>query len=230
MKLTFLSGRFRQSCRQWLTPTSRRQVSRRGMSDCSRQVQQLEDRALLHAGNEDLDDLSAANGGDGSHGAIIEGIDAGDQAGQSVSAAGDVNGDGKNDFIVSAHLGDHSTVTDDGELYVVFGTSAGWQLILFGNLIGLLFASAVLTLSVISFPLLLDRDVGAGVAILTSIRAVMLNPVQIFAWGLMVAEGKGDLVNAFHLLLFPGGAICLTVLALVLIGDGLRDALDPKLK
>ena len=50
------------------------------------------------------------------------------------------------------------------------------------------------------------------------------------AWGLMVAEGKGDLVNAFHLLLFPGGAICLTVLALVLIGDGLRDALDPKLK
>jgi peptide/nickel transport system permease protein len=50
------------------------------------------------------------------------------------------------------------------------------------------------------------------------------------AWGLMVAQGKGDLVNAFHLLLFPGGAICLTVLSFVLIGDGLRDALDPKLR
>jgi peptide/nickel transport system permease protein len=50
------------------------------------------------------------------------------------------------------------------------------------------------------------------------------------AWGLMVSQGKGDLVNAFHLLLFPGAAICLTVLAFVLIGDGLRDALDPKLR
>ena len=49
------------------------------------------------------------------------------------------------------------------------------------------------------------------------------------AWGLMVSQGKGDLAGAFHLLLFPGGAICLTVLAFVLVGDGLRDALDPKL-
>jgi peptide/nickel transport system permease protein len=50
------------------------------------------------------------------------------------------------------------------------------------------------------------------------------------AWGLMVAEGKGNLVNAPHLLFFPGAAVALTVLALVFIGDGLRDALDPKLK
>ena len=49
------------------------------------------------------------------------------------------------------------------------------------------------------------------------------------AWGWMVSQGKGDLANASHLLFFPGGAICLTVLALVLVGDGLRDALDPKL-
>lgn len=50
------------------------------------------------------------------------------------------------------------------------------------------------------------------------------------AWGLMVADGKGDLVNASHLLFFPGAAIFMTVLAFVFIGDGLRDALDPKLK
>ena len=50
------------------------------------------------------------------------------------------------------------------------------------------------------------------------------------AWGLMVAQGKGALSNAPHLLFFPAGAICLTVLAFVFIGDGLRDALDPKLK
>jgi peptide/nickel transport system permease protein len=50
------------------------------------------------------------------------------------------------------------------------------------------------------------------------------------AWGLMVSQGKGDLANAPHLVLFPGLAISLTVLAFVLVGDGLRDALDPKLK
>jgi ABC-type dipeptide/oligopeptide/nickel transport system permease subunit len=50
------------------------------------------------------------------------------------------------------------------------------------------------------------------------------------AWGLMVAEGKGNMVNAPHLLFFPGAAVFLTVLAFVFVGDGLRDALDPKLK
>jgi ABC-type dipeptide/oligopeptide/nickel transport system permease subunit len=50
------------------------------------------------------------------------------------------------------------------------------------------------------------------------------------AWGLMVFQGKGDLANSPHLLFFPAGAICLTVLSLVFIGDGLRDALDPKLR
>ena len=50
------------------------------------------------------------------------------------------------------------------------------------------------------------------------------------AWGLMVADGKGSLTNAPHLMFFPGAAIFLTVLAFVFVGDGLRDALDPKLK
>jgi peptide/nickel transport system permease protein len=50
------------------------------------------------------------------------------------------------------------------------------------------------------------------------------------AWGLMVSEGKASLTNAPHLLFFPAGAICTTVLAFVFVGDGLRDALDPKLK
>ncbi len=51
------------------------------------------------------------------------------------------------------------------------------------------------------------------------------------AWGLMVSEaGAGSLTSGFHMLFFPGLAIFLTVLAFVFIGDGLRDALDPKLK
>lgn len=50
------------------------------------------------------------------------------------------------------------------------------------------------------------------------------------AWGLMVQDGKGSLAAAPHMLFFPGLAIFITVLAFVFVGDGLRDALDPKLK
>ena len=50
------------------------------------------------------------------------------------------------------------------------------------------------------------------------------------AWGLMVADAKGVLSVAPHMLFFPGMAIFITVLAFVFVGDGLRDALDPKLK
>ncbi len=50
------------------------------------------------------------------------------------------------------------------------------------------------------------------------------------AWGLMVSEAGGTLSTAPHMMFFPGMAIFLTVLAFVFVGDGLRDALDPKLK
>ena len=69
----------------------------------------------------------------------------------------------------------------------VFTTPAGWMLIIVGNGIGFLFALAVLIISVVSFPLLLDRDVGAIAAVLTSVRAVAANPVPMAIWGLIVA-------------------------------------------
>lgn len=69
----------------------------------------------------------------------------------------------------------------------VLTTRAGWTLILVGNLVGLLFAVLVLSISVVSFPLLLDRDVGAAVALLTSIRVVGRNPFTMMLWGLIVA-------------------------------------------
>jgi uncharacterized membrane protein len=69
----------------------------------------------------------------------------------------------------------------------VLTTRAGWTLILAGNLVGLLFAVLVLSISVVSFPLLLDRDVGAAVALLTSIRAVARNPFTMMLWGVIVA-------------------------------------------
>jgi uncharacterized membrane protein len=69
----------------------------------------------------------------------------------------------------------------------VLTTPAGWTLIVVGNGVGFLFAVVVLTISVVSFPLLLDRDVGAAVAVATSIRAVLANPVMMALWGLIVA-------------------------------------------
>jgi len=72
-------------------------------------------------------------------------------------------------------------------LQQVLRTPAGWSLIIVGNGVGFVFAVAVLTVSVVSFPLLLDRDVGAATAVLTSVRAVAANPLTMAVWGLIVA-------------------------------------------
>jgi uncharacterized membrane protein len=71
----------------------------------------------------------------------------------------------------------------------VFTTSAGWAMIVVGVGVGFLFALLVLAISVMSFPLLLDRDVGLHTAVRTSIRAVAANPGPMAVWGLIVAGG-----------------------------------------
>jgi uncharacterized membrane protein len=74
-----------------------------------------------------------------------------------------------------------------GFVHDVLTTKAGWNLIVVGNGVGLLLAVVVLIMSAVSFPMLLDRDVGAAVALSTSIRVVMKNPLTMAAWGLIVA-------------------------------------------
>jgi uncharacterized membrane protein len=69
----------------------------------------------------------------------------------------------------------------------VFTTPAGWTLIVVGTVVGFLFAVAALSIGAISFPLLLDRDVGAAVALATSLRVVAENPVTMALWGFIVA-------------------------------------------
>ena len=90
----------------------------------------------------------------------------------------------------------------------VLTTKAGWTLILVGNFVGLLFAALVLTIGVMSFPLLVDRDVGAANALLTSIRAVAKNPLPMAAWGLIVAA----LLLLGSLPLFLGLTVVLPIL------------------
>lgn len=71
----------------------------------------------------------------------------------------------------------------------VLYTSGGHHLIAIGCGVGFLFAVLTLMISVISFPLLLDRDVGVDAAIWASIRACLKNPVTMTVWGMIVAAG-----------------------------------------
>ena len=75
-------------------------------------------------GTDGVLDLSAL---DGSNGFILNGIDAGDQSGFSVSSSGDVNGDGYDDLIIGARDADPNGVDSSGETYVVYGGATGTE-------------------------------------------------------------------------------------------------------
>ena len=101
-------------------------------------------------------------------------------------------------------VGQHAPqdAADFGRL--LFATPEGWMLILLGNGFGLLFALVALAISAVSFPLILDRHVSLGTAIITSVDAIVKNPVPMLAWGLIVA-----------VLLFVGALPALVGLAVV---------------
>lgn len=69
----------------------------------------------------------------------------------------------------------------------VLTTPEGWWLIAVGCGVGLLFALAALCLSVVSFPMMLDRHASAADAMLTSMRVMLKNPLTMAAWGVIVA-------------------------------------------
>lgn len=77
--------------------------------------------------------------------------------------------------------------TDAAFLAQVFGTNAGWGMILLGIPVGAAFAALVLAISVVTVPLLVDRNVGLPMAIVTSWRVARTNPGPVLAWGAIVA-------------------------------------------
>ena len=82
-------------------------------------------------------------------------------------------------------------------------------------------------------PIIVMFTVILGMSIITAASLSFLGfgiPAPYPEWGTMIAVGRVDMLNAPFLLTFPGIFIMITVLAFNLIGDGLRDALDPKLK
>jgi peptide/nickel transport system permease protein len=82
-------------------------------------------------------------------------------------------------------------------------------------------------------PLIVQATMGVAGAILT---AASLSYIGLGVrppapeWGAMLSAGRNYIRDYPHLVIFPGISIMITVLALNILGDGLRDALDPKLK
>ncbi|MFN2506940.1 MAG: ABC transporter permease, partial [Acidimicrobiales bacterium] len=82
-------------------------------------------------------------------------------------------------------------------------------------------------------PVIVFATIFVGTAVLTEAALSFLGvgvdePTP--AWGLMVNTGRSFLFTSPHLLFFPSAAIFATVVSFVFVGDGLRDALDPRLK
>jgi uncharacterized membrane protein len=94
-------------------------------------------------------------------------------------------------------------------LQSVLTTDAGWRLIVIGHAVGFVFAALAFVISVVSFPLLLDRPVGVGEAISASVAVVRRNPVTMAIWAAIIAGG----LMAGSALLFVGLVVVLPVLA-----------------
>lgn len=82
-------------------------------------------------------------------------------------------------------------------------------------------------------PVIVQGTLGVASAILSTAGLSFIGlgvPKPQPEWGSMLAGGRSYLIPAPHVTTFPGLAIMITILALNLLGDGLRDALDPRLK
>lgn len=90
----------------------------------------------------------------------------------------------------------------------LFTTREGWTLILLGNLVGAVFALSVLALSVVTFPMLVDRQTDVGTAFGTSLRAFAANWKGLIGWGVIV----GALLVLGSIPAFIGLAVVLPVL------------------
>ncbi len=90
----------------------------------------------------------------------------------------------------------------------VLTTGPGWTMLVAGVAIGAVFALVVLAISLVSFPMLIDRQVGIPKAVVTSVKITRKNPVVVAVWGLIVVA----LLGLGVLTLFVGMIIALPVL------------------
>ena len=111
-------------------------------------------------------------------------------------------------LIYTQHFGDAPPESYIAFAEQVFTTANGLSMIVIGSVIGGAFAVIVLSVSVVSFPMLLDQDCGIILSVRTSVRAVITNPVIMLTWGVIVA---GSLLVG-TLVVFAGLAVVLPLL------------------
>lgn len=70
--------------------------------------------------------------------------------------------------------------------HILFSTTQGLVFLMIGNVIGAALSVILFSLTVVSFPLLLDRDVDFVTAMITSVRAVMTSPLPLVTWALAI--------------------------------------------
>jgi uncharacterized membrane protein len=92
-------------------------------------------------------------------------------------------------LLYNATLGPYGPASSAAFVHDIFHTRAGLAMIVLGIGIGAVFAAAVQAISVVSFPMLLDRNVGMEIAVRTSLKVVRTNPLMMALWGLIVAGG-----------------------------------------
>ncbi|MEO3415692.1 DUF2189 domain-containing protein [Roseovarius sp. CAU 1744] len=90
-------------------------------------------------------------------------------------------------LIYSVTLGPEPPVTFWRFALDVLTTGAGWTMIILGMGVGFVFAAIVLVISMVSFPMLIDRRAGVPVAVATSLQVARQSPVTVAKWGLIVA-------------------------------------------
>lgn len=105
-------------------------------------------------------------------------------------------------------LGDAGPLSLGQLLSLIFTTSQGWGLLIVGNLVGLAFAALVITITIVSVPLMLDRNPGLRVAVATSVKAARTNPGAVALWGVVVVA----ILAIASIPIFVGLAVAMPVL------------------
>jgi uncharacterized membrane protein len=111
-------------------------------------------------------------------------------------------------LIYATTLGGYHPASLSNFLGLLFTTPEGWTMIVVGNLVGFGFAVLTLALTLVSFPMIVDKSADPVTAVGTSLRAVVQNPKAAASWGLRVAL----LLALGCLPLFIGLAVVLPVL------------------
>ncbi len=112
------------------------------------------------------------------------------------------------DRLYAAIMGERTATSISDFLGLVLTTGAGWTLIVVGHIVGFAFAALAFMISAVSFPMLLDRNVGAGEAISASVKTVRRNPGVMALWAAIIAAG----LMLGSALLFVGLVLVLPIL------------------